>query len=466
MSLPLSSMEGYVFSRLDGILTVEELCAAVSLEQEELSRIINKLVELEAVDILELSADEESDEAAAAGQGEVPGTEPPRPEKARTSADEGGDLSLEIRQLLNQMKLRMENANYYQLLGVEPTAERAAIRSAYFDLSKKLHPDAYYGKNLGKYRLLMEEVFAKVTEAYETLSRKKRRAKYDEYIIDQIRAWEMERSLSGEAVESPQAPMPPPPSPPPRQPPSPPRGPAPPPQRPAPTIGQESEMHRRLRQQRGQQALMKLISMKPRAAAPGGTESVAKSVTSGIDIPEPPPGASAQHVLAFRYAKAGLEALELKDLNSAMNFLQLALNLAPHDEHIQEAEEKVRTKAQGALSSTYERQGRYEEEAGHYLQAAVSFSKALDIKGDDHRLSHRIALNLLRGDGDHDKGRELARQAVKAQPDSVQYRLTLAEIYLKKGWENDARRELDTALQLDPQNERAARLLRAIGHER
>ncbi len=211
---------------------------------------------------------------------------------------------------------------------------------------------------------------------------------------------------------------------------------------------------------------MKLINMAPSGDPTKKAEATAKAVVSSIVIPEPPAGASTEASLAYRYAKSGLEALELSDLDSAMNFLQLATELVPTDEHIREAEEVVRTKAQGALSKTYERQGRYEEEAGHYLQAAASYSKALDIKTSDDSLMHRVALNLLRGDGNYDKAKDLARQAVKAQPEHVHYRVTLAEIYLKKGWESDASRELDAAQELDPNNDRVARLLRAIGRER
>lgn len=458
MSLPLSSTEGYLFSRLDGMLTVDELCATVGLELDEVSRIVNKLVELNVVDVIEMSAADD-DEPTVKGQllEEIIGNTG----AAVPAADIPDELSLEVRQLLNTMRIRVQNANYYEMLGIPPTSSRGSIRKAYFDLSKKLHPDSYFGKNLGKYRLIMEDVFGKVTEAYETLSRKDRRVKYDEYIADQIRAWDMERRLRGEVTPPPEpvdeskegeAET--------QQQPAPPRRPTPPP--PA-RIGRESDLHRRIRQERGRSALMKLINMTPTGDMAGKARATAKAVASSIVIPEPPAGASTEATLAYRYAKSGVEALELNDLDSAMNFLQLATQLVPQDRNIRTAEEAVRTKAQGTLSRTYERQGRYEEEAGHYLQAAASFSKALDIKSDDHQLMHRVALNLLRGDGNYDTAKDLARQAVKGEPKDVGYRVTLAEIYLKKGWESDATRELDAARELDPNNARVVRLLRAVG---
>jgi curved DNA-binding protein CbpA len=458
MDLPLTSMEGYVFSRLDGVLTVDDLCATVGLEHDEVSRIVTKLVELDVVEVLEGDEPESSEPSLGGAPSEAEDAAP----LVSSPPDEGGDLAPEVRQLLNALRIRLENSNYYEMLGVPPIADKAAIRRAYFDLSKKLHPDAYFGKNIGKYRALMEEVFGRLTEAYETLSRKDRRAKYDEYVADQIRAWEMERRLRGEDAE----PAPPIPD---DQPSAhteqaPARQQPPPRPRPEVKIGAESEFHRKMRQERGRQALMKLIHMSP-SGGPPQAQTVMKQMASSIVLEEPKAGGPANTVLAHRYARAGVEALALNDLNTAMNFLQLAAELAPGEQSIKAASEKIRVHAQTTLSHTYEKQGRYEEEAGHYLQAAASFSKALDIRGDDHDLMHRVALNLLRGNGNHDKARDLARQAVKAQPEKAQYRLTLAEIYLKKGWEPEAKQELETACRLDPLNEQAARLLRAMGRQ-
>src|SRR5262249_26325644 len=56
------------------------------------------------------------------------------------------------------------------------------VRDAYFELSKVFHPDAYFGKQLGAFKPKMETVFKKLTEAYETLGKPKKRAEYDEYL--------------------------------------------------------------------------------------------------------------------------------------------------------------------------------------------------------------------------------------------------------------------------------------------
>ncbi len=73
----------------------------------------------------------------------------------------------------------IENKNFYEVLGVPTNATKVEIRSAYFVLSKKFHPDAFFGRELGQYKKMMEVVFRTATDAYEVLSRRKRRIQYD-----------------------------------------------------------------------------------------------------------------------------------------------------------------------------------------------------------------------------------------------------------------------------------------------
>jgi hypothetical protein len=68
-----------------------------------------------------------------------------------------------------QYRIRVHGVDYYELLGVQPTASASEIRAAYRALAKVMHPDA--GGTAGTFRLLRE--------AYETLSDPERRADYD-----------------------------------------------------------------------------------------------------------------------------------------------------------------------------------------------------------------------------------------------------------------------------------------------
>jgi curved DNA-binding protein len=67
----------------------------------------------------------------------------------------------------------MEFRDYYQILGVQPDADAAAIKAAYRKLARKYHPDV--SKEAGA-----EEKFKEVAEAYEVLSDANKRADYDQ----------------------------------------------------------------------------------------------------------------------------------------------------------------------------------------------------------------------------------------------------------------------------------------------
>lgn len=66
------------------------------------------------------------------------------------------------------------NKDYYDLLGVSKTASAADIKSAYRKLALKWHPDRNKSKEA-------EGKFKEINEAYEVLSNKDKRDKYDQF---------------------------------------------------------------------------------------------------------------------------------------------------------------------------------------------------------------------------------------------------------------------------------------------
>ncbi len=69
----------------------------------------------------------------------------------------------------------MKYKDYYEILGVSKNADEKEIKSAYRKLAKKYHPDLHQGDDAAA------EKFKEVSEAYEVLSDKDKRNKYDKF---------------------------------------------------------------------------------------------------------------------------------------------------------------------------------------------------------------------------------------------------------------------------------------------
>ena len=89
------------------------------------------------------------------------------------------DLEIETRRYVLDMHAQLDRINFYAVLGVNRTADKKAIKDAYFRLAGLVHPDRYFGKRLGSFKPKMELLFARITQAYETLSKNLSRAEYD-----------------------------------------------------------------------------------------------------------------------------------------------------------------------------------------------------------------------------------------------------------------------------------------------
>lgn len=75
----------------------------------------------------------------------------------------------------------LSQKNYYELLGVGINSKKDEIRTAYFGLAKRFHPDTH--PNLDKdVKEKAEDIFATITVAYQTLSDDQKRAQYDSQI--------------------------------------------------------------------------------------------------------------------------------------------------------------------------------------------------------------------------------------------------------------------------------------------
>ncbi len=69
--------------------------------------------------------------------------------------------------------------NHYEVLGLDREASRDEIKRAYFHLAKEYHPDRHFQTGLEDLMPVLESLFRRITEAYDTLLMERRRKEYD-----------------------------------------------------------------------------------------------------------------------------------------------------------------------------------------------------------------------------------------------------------------------------------------------
>jgi hypothetical protein len=194
--------EYFVLSRIDGTQTLRELLLATGLPVDRVVSIVTRLRSLGAL----LLPGETTAPAAgplqrpsaprppapqgvpavartltpAAGGGQLPPSMPvapvhdlslpdPTPDELAALAEDT-DLDERGRRRILAMARLCPGGDPHALLGVPTTADARMLKLAYFQLSKEIHPDRYYGKRLGSFAARMSMVFESTSRAYARLT--------------------------------------------------------------------------------------------------------------------------------------------------------------------------------------------------------------------------------------------------------------------------------------------------------
>jgi curved DNA-binding protein CbpA len=78
----------------------------------------------------------------------------------------------------------LKEKNYYDMLDLDPKCGKKDIRDVYYELVTQYHPDRHNDIQDQNTKEILSDIFSLLTEAYDTLYRKKRRRKYDMTIPD------------------------------------------------------------------------------------------------------------------------------------------------------------------------------------------------------------------------------------------------------------------------------------------
>lgn len=458
-SLPLGPEDAFVLSRVDGTSNENDIAAATGLDVERVKVCLSRLSELGAVayDTLPSVPPQRAPERPSGSPSmrlDRPVVES-RPDGPAPSAlydpselDEEVDLDLPRRRKIVDYFYRLDSADHYTMLDVSRDADRKQIKTAYFAIVGQFHPDTYYGKRLGSFKAKLEKVFSRLTEAHDVLSRKPLRDAYDAYLESQERTQKLERAMSHGGVREEEL------------------------EEARKRIESEARLSERQENVPSRSSVLppadpdarrKMLARKLRGGGAGGgsvpapresrppnsTREVQEHVAEDLRRRYESRVVDARETHVARYREAAETAIKNNDLVSAANSLRIATSLAPEDEGLRARLEEIQLKANTTLAETYLDQAKYEEQSKRFLEAAVSYERAL--RGQPTAIIYeRAAFCLLEGNGDLKRAGDHARKAVSLAPKAAGPRLTLAKIYLQAGMKESALVEFERASQLAP----------------
>jgi len=116
-------------------------------------------------------------------------------EKVKTPEKPPSDKDRERIDEVTALAEQLSGLDYYEILKVSKSASEGEIKKSYFDLARKYHPDSFERELDQESRKKIDDVFAYITKAYQTLIDKEKRDEYD----SSAEAPEVEEDLSRKA---------------------------------------------------------------------------------------------------------------------------------------------------------------------------------------------------------------------------------------------------------------------------
>ena len=307
----------------------------------------------------------------------------------------------------------------YQILGVARDASTDAIRGAFFERSRRFHPDRYFNKNLGSYGTLLHELYKRIVAANEVLRDPELRKRYERSLGPpkaRPASAPVAHDAAGEEVATPSTPVTP------------------------------GATPRPAAQARAKPA------EKPKIARPASGKSLRdrrglRAPLAGIDGLERQLALSRER--ARNHYQQAKECAEREDWSGAVGRVRMALAFAPRERPYhdglaqwlpranQEAACKARQRGESALLS------------GETAEALEAFAEALERSPTDAALAVQtagLALQLR----DFNRAIQFAECAAALEERDVRTRKLLGMVLRAAGKREEARRALQRAWELDP----------------
>ena len=330
----------------------------------------------------------------------------PSPAPTAAMAEEV-DLDAARKREILDLDARIDADDFFALLGVPHGADAQAIKQAYFELSRRHHPDRFFGKNLGSFKGRVERIFKRLTEAQNTLSDPGKRAKYlasHPRVQAQVDAAERAAALAAEASKSS-----------------------------AQVAAQKVEQERR-------------------------AEDVRRDAERRARVARHP--YLAKHARVNELVVRARAAIAQGDYAAALTDLHTASQGDDRNHEIKALLADTKVKADQQRSTVETEKARKLEAAGDLVAALQSYRAASNLNPQNGEAGFATARLLLRANVNAKDIAVFAQRAVEASPKSAEAHAQLARVYDLAGMKQLSRRHYEEVLKLDPSNAEAKKAVK------
>ncbi len=320
------------------------------------------------------------------------------------------DLTLEQRREMIFLDASLDELDFFELIHAEPTDDVRALKKAYFQFSRRFHPDSFFRKNLGSFLNRVVRIFKRGTQMHDRL------AADDQLRTTYVRAVMARNQTYRQLLEFERA----------------------------------TAQQRRLQQQR-EDAQARKAAIQERYQALKAQRQPKKPENPKFERKEKAQAAHAEGLLHLQSGK-----LEL-----AQACLQRAVLYEPDNEEYKADYARSVRQAKSVKAEVIWKDGRLKESVGQIRDAMTCYAQAVEIYPDPQYCAHFARL-LLQYTDDLRVTADLAQKAVAGEPTNVDYGLLLAQIYERAGMIKKSISALERILTIDPQNEVAKKQLRLL----
>lgn len=160
-----------IISYIDGKTSIKDILSITQIDDFDALKTIYALLNIRMIE--EKTPDE-------------PFVEMPEEVIEEEGVDSGQRIKREIdpgiRDMIEDMHRKYDGLGYYGVLGVKEYATISEIKSAYYKIAKRFHPDMHSHLQEDSLKDKLRDIFSYIYEAYATLSNPQKRKEYDKTI--------------------------------------------------------------------------------------------------------------------------------------------------------------------------------------------------------------------------------------------------------------------------------------------